>query len=445
MEPVTHLLTGACLSRTGLNRRAAYATLTMVVAAEFPDIDTLWSLRGPIEGFQHHRGITHTFLGLPFEAALIVAAVYGVHRWRVARADARERAINAAIRRFAQYEERMRPAHARGGPAAVLMMPARQTSATAARDARESLAALSYPPLTVAPVRWGMLYVLALVALLSHLLLDYTNNYGLRPFFPFNDHWYAASIVFIFDPWMFAMLLGALIAPLLFGLVNAEVGAKKQPFRGRGWAIAALIGIVSWWGLRTVEHERAIQMAASQSIAMPAMSAATEPAPQTPASPSTVVPAEPAPIYLPVQRALASPDPLNPFRWSAAMDFGPVYQLAEIDTRNGMVSLGETTYAKPARSAEVLAAEGSKLGRAYMDWSPMPILETTDPDTELATDTSAGPEKMVKIITFRDPRFMGGWMRDAGRSALMGTVGLDATDRVVRQTMDGHVEPHIPR
>ena len=65
MEPVTHILTGACLSRAGLNRRAAYATLTMAIAAEFPDIDTLWSLRGPIAGFQHHRGITHTFVGLP--------------------------------------------------------------------------------------------------------------------------------------------------------------------------------------------------------------------------------------------------------------------------------------------------------------------------------------------------------------------------------------------
>ena len=348
MEPVTHLLTGACLSRTGLNRRAAYATLTMVVAAEFPDIDTLWSLRGPIEGFQHHRGITHTFLGLPFEAALIVAAVYGLHRWRVRRANA---------------------------------------AATTSR----------VRPLTVAPVRWGVLYGLALVALLSHLLLDYTNNYGLRPFFPFNDHWYAASIVFIFDPWMFVMLLGALIAPLLFGLVNAEVGARKQPFRGRGWAIAALVGVVAWWGLRSVEHERALQMAMSQSMAMPVVSAATTPAPQTPtpltpasqtpASPeagspnssaATVAPTEPVPIYLPVQKALASPDLLNPFRWSAAMDFGPVYQLAEIDTRGGTVRLGETTYAKPGRSAEVLAAERSKLGRVYMDWSPMPIVETNE-------------------------------------------------------------------
>jgi inner membrane protein len=405
MEPVTHLLTGACLSRTGLNRRAAYATLTMVVAAEFPDIDTLWSFRGPIEGFQHHRGITHTFLGLPFEAALIVAAVYGLHRCRV-------------------------------------------------RRARATVPVSKARPLTVAPVRWGVLYGLALVALLSHLLLDYTNNYGLRPFFPFSGHWYAASIVFIFDPWMFAMLFGALVAPALFGLVSAEVGARKQPFRGRGWAIAALVGIIAWWGLRTAEHERALQMATSQSITMPVASAATIPVPQSAvstqaespnSSSTTVAPAEPPSTYLPVQRALASPDPLNPFRWSAAMDFGPVYQLAEIDTRGGTVSLGETTYAKPARSAEVLAAQGSKLGRAYMDWSPMPIIEVAKSDTGLATDPSAGSRKIVNIVTLRDPRFMGGWMRDAGRSALTGTVGLDATDKVVREVFDGRSEPQGPR
>src|ERR1035437_288585 len=63
MEPVTHLLTGACLGRSGFNRTTAYATLTMVLAAEAPDIDLLWGLRGPVSEFQHHRGITHTFLG----------------------------------------------------------------------------------------------------------------------------------------------------------------------------------------------------------------------------------------------------------------------------------------------------------------------------------------------------------------------------------------------
>jgi len=384
MEPVTHLLTGACLSRAGLNRRAAYATLTMVVAAEFPDIDTLWSVRGPIEGFQHHRGITHTFLGLPFEAALIVVGIYGWHRWRVR---------------------------------------------------REGTRAKAHPkPLTAAPVRWGVLYGLVLVALLSHLLLDYTNNYGLRPFFPFDGRWYAASIVFIFDPLMFALLVGGLVMPWLFGLVNAEVGAKKQPFRGRGWAIAALLGIVGWWGLRAVEHQRAVQMAMAQSVVAPTTASATDSS-QAPDADAVYVPS-----YLPAHRALASPDLLSPFRWSAVMDFGPVYRLAEIDTQGETVTMGETAYPKPGRSAAVLAAEGSKLGRVYMDWSPMPFVEVTTSDSELASG-SAPPGGVSKVVTFRDPRFLGGRLGDAGRQPLVGTVELDSGDHVVRETMDGREEP----
>jgi inner membrane protein len=384
MEPVTHLLTGACLSRSGLNRRAAYATLTMVVAAEFPDIDTLWSLRGPIEGFQHHRGITHTFLGLPFEAALIVAGVYAWHRWRLKRAN---------------------------------------PSATG--RAR---------PLTAAPVRWGVLYGLALVALLSHLLLDYTNNYGLRPFFPFNDRWYAASIVFIVDPLMLALLLGALILPWIFGLVNAEVGAKKQPFKGRGWAIAALVGIVGWWGLRAVEHDRALQMARSQSMVAPRPESAAT-ATQTQDDDAAYVPR-----YLPTRAALASPDLLSPFRWSAVMDFGQVYKLAEIDTYGQTLTTGEEMYPKPGSSAAVLTAERSKLGRAYMDWSPMPFVEVTKAEGAVAAD---GGElgTAITVVTFRDPRFLGGRLAETGRQPLTGTVELDAPGRVVRQTMDGRVEP----
>jgi inner membrane protein len=389
MEPVTHLLTGACLSRTGLNRRAAYATLTMVIAAEFPDIDTLWSLRGPIEGFQHHRGITHTFLGLPFEAALIVAGVYAWHRWRLRRVSTHPVA---------------RP-----------------------------------KPLTTAPVRWGVLYGLALIALMSHLLLDYTNNYGLRPFFPFNDRWYAASIVFIVDPLILALLVGALTLPWLFGLVNAEVGAKKQPFRGRGWAIAALLGIVAWWTLRAIEHQHAIQMAMTQTIVAPTPDA-DSPQSQTNPTPSPDTDSGYVPTFLPARATLASPDVLNPFRWSAVMDFGPVYRLAEIDTSGGTLTMGETTCPKPGQSAAVLAAERSKLGRAYMDWSPMPFVEVTKADSDLASG-SGGSGAATTVVTFRDPRFLGGRMRDSGRQPLEGTVELDAAGHVVLETMDGRVEP----
>jgi len=41
LEPITHFLTGAALSRAGFNRKTALATLTMTLAAEAPDIDIL--------------------------------------------------------------------------------------------------------------------------------------------------------------------------------------------------------------------------------------------------------------------------------------------------------------------------------------------------------------------------------------------------------------------
>jgi inner membrane protein len=391
MEPVTHILTGACLSRTGLNRRAAYTTLAMAIAAELPDIDTLWSLRGSVAGFQHHRGITHTFVGIPFEAALVVAAIYGLHRWRTARA-----------------QRLVPPPHASQDD----HVPAPH-------------------PLTAAPVRWGLLYLFTLLALLSHLLLDYTNNYGIRPFFPFNPHWYAASIVFIFDPLIFLLLLAALVLPAIFGLVGSEVGARRQPFRGRSLAISALLGIVALWTFRAVEHNRAVQLAQAQSVAVPSESLSTPPSdPQSASAPDAAAPSEPPPqIYLTPQRVLASPDPLNPFHWSAAMDYGPFYQLAEIDTRSGSVSAAYHTLLKPSRSAAVLAAEASPLGRAFIDWSPMPLVVASLPEP-------GAP----RVVTFRDPRFMGGWLREHSTSPLTATVELDSDNHVIDQAMDGPVQ-----
>jgi len=400
MEPVTPLLTGACLARTGFNRKAAYATLTMAVAAEFPDIDTLWSLRGPVEGFQHHRGITHTLIGLPFEAALLVTAVYGWHRWRVGRVAKRVAALTPDPRRTVK-------------------------------------------PLTQAPVRWGALYGMALVALLSHLLLDYTNNYGLRPFYPFNDHWFAASIVFIFDPAIFGLLLVALVAPTLFGLIGSEVGAKRQVFKGRGWAIAALVGVVGLWSLRVVEHGMAVNLAMAQSIADPNTPQSAQPTPPGGQSDELVTPvATSSTNFLQPVRALASPDPINPFRWSTATDFGPLYQLAEVDTRYGALTPELPTFPKPSGDAEVLLAERTRLGRAYLDWSPMPIIDVSKPDSALVAAGGGDPndDDHLTVVTFRDPRFMGGWMLDLGRSALTGTVSIDAAGHIVRQALDGRVE-----
>jgi len=382
MEPITHLMTGACLARAGFNRKAAYATLAMTIAAEVPDLDTLWSVDGPVAAFQHHRGITHTFLGLPFEALAVVSAVWLLHRWR--------------LRRAASAEE-----------ASAAVAPSNDPMADQP----------VVRPLTDAPVRWGLLYVFALIALLSHILLDWTNNYGVRPFFPFNPRWYAGSIVFIFEPVMFAVLLLALIAPVLFGLINSEVGARRPAFRGRGWAVFALVAIAGLWGWRVVEHDAAVQLA-STALYGPPDSPGAE-----------------------ILRVTASPYPGNPYRWHTVVEVPSFYQMAEVDSRRGIVATNPELdlFYKPATTPAMLDAKRSWLGRVYVDWSSWPLIADSGPAAPI--NASPGTPDWT-AVSFRDLRFMYNTALNQGRSdpPLSGTVYIDAGGRVARMDFNGHAQ-----
>jgi inner membrane protein len=54
---------------------------------------------------------------------------------------------------------------------------------------------------------------MALLAPLLHIGLDFTNSYGVHPFWPLDNHWYYGDAVFIVDP-----LLWTCATPLLFAL-----------------------------------------------------------------------------------------------------------------------------------------------------------------------------------------------------------------------------------
>ena len=381
MEPITHFMTGACLARSGFNRKAAYATLAMTMAAEAPDLDVLWSANGPVAGLQHHRGITHTLIGLPVDGLIVLGVVWLVHRWRMRRA---------------------RVAESKSGTGGDLA------------NARA---------LTAAPVRWALLYGLTLIALLSHLLLDWTNNYGLRPFFPFNAHWYAASIVFIFEPVLFAVLLTALVAPALFGLIGGEVGARRETFRGRGWAIFALAAMVALWGWREVEHNEAVEMASTASYGPVAMGGS-----------DTAAPAQ-------ILRVTASPYPGNPYRWHTVVETPQYYQMATVDTLRSTVATypEQDLFYKTAPTPAKLAAERSWLGRVYLDWSSWPVV--TDIGPSAAISAPAGTQDW-NTVRFMDLRFLYDTTLMQGRRdpPLSGTVFVDAEDRVARMELGGHVQ-----
>jgi len=356
MEPITHFLTGACIGRAGLNRKTAYATLAAVLAAEAADIDILWSFAGPVEELKHHRGITHTFIAAPVVAGVVVGVVWLFHRWREAR-HRRKLASAPPV-----------------DPHAPVLHP-RQ------------------------PVNWGWLYLAALIAALSHLMLDWTNNYGLRPFFPFNPRWYAGSFMFIAEPILWALFLLALVAPWLAGLIGGEIGARRTIFRGRGWAIFALGGMVLLWGWRYTEHARAQSMLENNQI-------------------TTAL----------VQRMAMEPYPVNPFRWHAILETADTFQTAEIDTRTGSIDSDpqNDVLFKPPATPATEAAKRTLLGRVYLDWGTWAVVRDLGQQPMAALSPPNLPaNRQWTTVQFTDLRFAYSFMgagRNSASSPLSGWV-----------------------
>jgi inner membrane protein len=327
------------MGRAGLNRKTALATATLTLAAEAPDLDVLGSFGGRAFGFAHHRGFTHSFLGILITGAVVVGFMYGL--WRLRGCKTRD------------------------------------------------------PNL---PPRWGLLYFYAVLAGLSHILLDFTNNYGVRPFWPFSEKWYSWDIVFIVEPVMWVLLVLGLIVPSLFALIDKEIGVRQRRPRGRVSASVALMGIVLMWGLRDYEHRRAVNALAARSY-------------------EGVDPV----------RVSAYPTYVDPFHWYGVVETPAFFALApvtslepEVDPEERM----EIRY-KPEETPVTLAAKKSYMGRVYLDWAQYPITETE----------VLQPPRKGYIVYFQDLRFVGipgplsrGRRR---RGALGAGVELDENLRVI--------------
>jgi inner membrane protein len=103
-------------------------------------------------------------------------------------------------------------------------------------------------------------YPFSLLGILSHLVLDWTNVYGIRMLLPFSARWLRLDQTDVVDPWILAILFLAVAAPALAKLVGSEIGSKKGTGPKRGWAWFALVAILAYEGGRYSAHERALAM-----------------------------------------------------------------------------------------------------------------------------------------------------------------------------------------
>ena len=150
MDNLTHSLIGLTAAKAGLERLSPGATTLCVLSANAPDADILTLIFGGRWAFlHHHRGITHSIVGA-FALALALPLVFYLGDLLIARARKR------------------RP-----------------------------------------QVKLTGLLLASILATATHPLMDWTNNYGVRPLLPWNPKWFYGDFVFIIDPFLWIVLGGA--------------------------------------------------------------------------------------------------------------------------------------------------------------------------------------------------------------------------------------------
>lgn len=169
MDNLTHSLVGLAAAKAGLERLSPGATAVCVLAANAPDSDILAALSGRWFYLQHHRGITHSIVGT-LALAFLIPFLFYLGDWLIARIRGRNRLV-----------------------------------------------------------RFKGLLLASVLMSLSHPLLDWTNNYGVRPLLPWSGKWFYGDLVFIVDPWIWLTVGGA-----------AFLLTAKTRLRTLGWAILAL-------------------------------------------------------------------------------------------------------------------------------------------------------------------------------------------------------------
>lgn len=147
MDNLCHTLVGAAIGETGLKRRSALGTATLIIGANLPDVDAL-SLVVGADSLDFRRGITHGVLAMVVWPFALTGAMLAWDRLVRCRGG---RIPDAAVR-----------------PRALLLLSA--------------------------------------IAILSHPFLDWMNTYGMRWLMPFSGRWFYTDVLFIIDPWIWLTL-----------------------------------------------------------------------------------------------------------------------------------------------------------------------------------------------------------------------------------------------
>ncbi len=276
MDNVCHTLVGAAFGRAGLARRSRLGSATLMIAANLPDVDVLvFATSTPAVAFR--RGWTHGVLAQALLPLALAGLMLLIGRWR--RRD-------------------------QAGP----------------------------------PVSLRWLIVLSYVGVISHVLLDLLNTYGIRLLTPLDWRWFYGDAVFIIDPWLW-VTLGA-------GVWLARHGARV---RGGEGARAARVALV-------VAFLYIAAMVASARVARAQVADAWRAAHG----------ADP-------QALMVGPVPAIPLRREVIVDAGDHYQRGRFAWWPAGVEFDPVLMPKNDGDPRVVRARGAPNIQAFLVWSRFPF------------------------------------------------------------------------
>jgi len=200
VDNVTHTLVGLALAESGLKRHTRYATATLLLGSNLPDVDGFTYFFGSAtDALAFRRGWTHGVLAMAVLPLLLAGLMLG---W------------------------------ARLGAQTGNTVPQRTDP--------------------------GWILALAAIGVVSHPLLDLLNTYGVRLLMPFSGRWFYGDVLFILDPWIWLVLGAGVVLTRRRGRsANSEPAvAVHRPVRlalGASAAYVLVMAISSRLGVGIVE------------------------------------------------------------------------------------------------------------------------------------------------------------------------------------------------
>jgi len=229
------------------------------------------------------------------------------------------------------------------------------------------------------------------IGILGHILLDMASGVGVQLLWPFYTRWFGLPLTADLDLWMMGLLAVGLLLPLLFKLVNEEVGERKTG-SGRRSAAITLALLVAYLGARASFRAQAINLLLSREYRGEIPLAAG-----------------------------AFPASASPFAWRGVVVTdntieeveGTAGAGAEFDTERTL------THYKPADSEALDAAESTAPARRFLRYAKFPL-------------ASVGPREAGYRVEIRDLRFASG---DTGADNIVVRIDLDSGARVTGQRL----------